>query len=190
MKKTIVFIDNDDEKIAKHDVDNYVKMQLGTFANVKDEFLNAMKIVPDFYRMERDDMLSLLYNKENVICTRSAFTSSHCNSKGQLIRFLSTAGLSDVKGLTYIELGSYLEKTLNFYLEESDSKNVMNIIRAIETNNIITPVEENYKMKFMRLRFDATGERYNCFRHEAIDLNELIEAEVDPQPLPRQRVRK
>jgi hypothetical protein len=66
--KKLIFVDNDNETLAKKDSDN-VKTNLETFFNLPEDIIETMSIVHDFRHLSKDEMYEMLFDKNNVICT-------------------------------------------------------------------------------------------------------------------------
>lgn len=175
--KKLIFVDNDNETLAKKDSDS-VKRNLETFFNLPEDIIESMSIVPDFRNLSKDEMYEMLFDKNNVICTWSMYTTSHCNSLGQLISLLSGAGRNNVKDIIYIDGSGELLDRLNTIIRDSPAQ-AYYIIQAIETNYIISlSFNEN---KGGRIRMNFKGIMESCLELEQIDLFELFIHEEKPQ---------
>lgn len=175
--KKLIFIDNDNETLAKQDSDN-VKTNLETFFNLPEDIIESMSIVPDFRNLSKDEMYNMLFDKNNVICTWSMYTTSHSNSLGQLISLLSVAGRNNVQNIIYIDGSGELLDRLNTIIRDTPT-NAYHIIQAIETNYIISlSFNEN---KGGRIRMNFKGIMESCIELEPIDLFELFIREEKPQ---------
>ena len=135
--KKLIFIDNDDEQRAKEDIKNFVTPFLIAYADIDAEQAENIQIISDFYEKDRDEMYNLFYSGEYVIITWSVYTGGHHNSKGQLFRFLRTAGNAGVKNIIYVDMSGELTKTLQD-LRYSEQKYMINIIKGVENNYIFT----------------------------------------------------
>lgn len=165
--KKLIFIDNDIEKCALEDVD-YVKDKLEHWANLPQEFVNTITITPNFHTLNPEDRMALLFNPGNCICTWSMYTANHYGSLYQMLYLLSAAARNEVKGIIYIDGSGCLPKKLSAELQET--KNVFDVLNAIETNFIISFDEG----EVFRLRVDLKGRYENPFRKEKVNLKELL----------------
>jgi hypothetical protein len=175
--KNLIFVDNDNETLAKKDSDN-VKTNLETFFNLPEDIIETMSIVSDFRNLSKDEMYEMLFDKNNVICTWSMYTTSHCNSLGQLISLLSGAGRNNIQNIIYIDGSGELLDRLNSIIRDNPT-HAYYIIQAIETNYIISLSFNENKGGRIRMNFKGIMER--CFELEPIDLFELFINEEKPQ---------
>lgn len=167
--KRLIFIDNDNSKRANTDLEEHVLPFLQDYCNIK---MSDIEIMASFYKMERtQELFDILYSDKNAILTWSVYTPAPMhNSKTQLLSFLKTAGTSNVKNATYIDASCHLERMLYHALRFDDIKGKFEIMKAIETNNIITM--ESIGTEFIRLRLDLTAEK--AFKYEKVNLSKLL----------------
>jgi hypothetical protein len=163
--KKLIYIDNDNEKLAKEDVDN-VKDNIERYFNLPSDIIDNMTIIPDFSRLSRDEMYRTLFDGNNVICTWSMYTSTHYNSLGQLITLLAGAGRNYVKGIIYIDGSGRLLEVLHNIIRES--QHAYHIIQAIETNYILSLNTANKECGRIRMNFEGCDKE--CFELRPFDL--------------------
>lgn len=167
--KKLIYIDNDDIKRAKEDVDN-VKNNLELIGGLSEKQVEAMDIVSDFGKLEKDEIYKLLFSKENCICTWSMYTANHYGSLHQLIQLLKAAGRNRINGIVYIDGSGMLEKALE--RELPNIKEPFYLLNAIETNYIIS-FDLEADLCF-RLRLEFKGVDESPFKRDSINLLELL----------------
>jgi len=142
--KKLLFIDNDRKDISLEDIDyveNYLEIN-----NVSQEIIDSIEIMSDIHKLDKDDLLNIIFDSNNVIFTRSMYTYSHYNSLGQLLSVLRTCGQCDVKGATYVDCSGNILKNLEREIKYGHVKDVINILTAFHNNNIITQIEGEFKL--------------------------------------------
>lgn len=167
--KKLIFIDNDNEKTAKEDVDN-VKYNLELIGGLSESQVENIEIIPDFSRLEKEDVYKIIFSKENCICSWSMYTANHYGSLYQLLGMLKSAGRNRVNGIIYIDGSGRIQKVL-----ESELPNVkepFELLNAIETNYIIS--FDIATDTCFRLRLDFKGIDKSPFKRESITLTELL----------------
>lgn len=167
--KNLIFIDNDNMLSAKDDVD-CVKQVLSHIALLQCDYIETIKIIPDFSKLKEDKIYDLLFSGENCICSWSMYTSTHMGSLFQMINLLKAAGRNSIKNITYIDGSGQLPKALRAQLPTIE-KGVLDILNAIETNHIIT--FDILNRKCLRLRIELKGKHNDPFRLENVDLSYL-----------------
>lgn len=128
----LIFLENDltnepeDLELAKENLENSKFFSTSELENVE--------VISGFEYRPSDEVKEFLFNKENIILTYSMYVGS---SRSQLFYFLSSAGNNRIKGCTYIDCSGMLPDTLNNNVFGFDNCNI-NVLQAIETNNILT----------------------------------------------------
>lgn len=168
--KKLIFVDNDNLKVAEDTLGMYVKRYLENYGGLKEEYLSSIEIVSDFWRLEQDNIFELAFNKNNAIVTWSVYTRSlMTDSKLQILRVLRAAGDYHIKGCTYIDTTNELIEALTKYLKATDAKGVISILKAIECNNIITLKDT----RFGRIRV-CISSKEDVFYFEPIMLLDIL----------------
>lgn len=162
--KKLVFIDNDD---ANDDL-SHAKQAL-RYNNIKHDF---DLIVSDFFRLDKEDALEIVFDPKNIIVTWSMYTSGHLNSKGQFLNLLRGSARNNVSGLTYICTSGNVLDCLNHEIKSND-KNSVSLLCGVETNTILCVDEEDLVLKRVRVKLDG-GMNSNLFVLEDFDINIII----------------
>lgn len=170
--KKFIFIDNDNLKSALEDVDD-VKNNLILYAKIPAEIVDNIEIISDFHTLEKDKKYELLFSNKNIICSWSMYTASHYGSLYQLTTLLKAASANEIKNIVYVDGSGELPKSLENELK-IDTKNVLHILNAIETNYIISFDLEDEELTCYRLRINLKGFFESPFKKEKINLLELI----------------
>ena len=168
--KKLIFIDNDNKKTAKEDVD-YVKNNLESIGGLPSSYVEKMRIVADFSKLEQEEMYKLIFSKDNCICSWSMYTANHYGSLFQLTSLLRSAGRNRITDIVYVDGSGELPKSLGGQLT-GDRKDVFQILNAIETNYIIS--FDIHKNECFRLRVELKGVDKSPFKREKINLNNLL----------------
>ena len=169
--KKLIFIDNDDLKHAKEDVDD-VKNRLELDGHLNEDYVETIEIVSDLHRLSKDQLYELMFNTNNCICSWSMFTATHYGSLFQMTQLLTAAGINDIKGMIHIDCSGMLLKALEQVFLSSNTKHPFPILQAIETNYII--IYDKEEDKLVRLRTELKGIFESPFKTEDIDLNILL----------------
>lgn len=168
--KKLIFVDNDTSNIAIKTVEDYVKNNLKNFGELSEDYLDSMTIVPDFWKLQRDEVFEMAFNPENAIITWSVYTRSlMTDSKLQIIGVLRTAGQCNIGNCIYIDTTGMLEEAIYNYVRAIDAKGVIDILKAIESNYIITLKNS----KFQRMRIHITPQK--VFNLEPTVLQEILQ---------------
>ena len=143
----LVFLENDteiDSSVLRHAKRNLSKS--GLFST---EELNQVEVVTGFSNLQDEKPLEILFNRENICLTYSMYVDA---SGYQLLDFLNYAGNHYKKGNNYIDCSGELLETLinNFHDWES-----FVLLNAIETNNILTWVPEDFCIKRIRVKLEG-----------------------------------
>lgn len=166
--KKLIFIDNDNLIRAKHDVELFVSPMLQSYGNLNEHDANDIEIISDLYKKDNNELYQIFFSGKTAIISFSVYTpTSFHNSNQQLFHFLRVAGKSKVNGIVYLDMSGMLHEALD-KLQYTNQIDIYNILKAIETNQIISLKET----KFVRLRLDF--ENGNDFRTEEINLKEVL----------------
>lgn len=167
--KKLIFVDNDDSKRANKDCNNFVKPFLQAYGNVSEEITDQIEVLPDLYKEDQNKLYKMFYSGEYAILTWSVYTPTPFhNSKAQLLRFLRVAGSHDIRDVVYIDFSGELKRSLSMAIGYDDIKSLYSIIKAIETNYIITLKDT----EFVRLRISFG---YNeVLKSEPINIKDLL----------------
>lgn len=168
--KNLIFIDNDNKELAEEDVD-YVKDNLESIAGIPSSYVNKMKIVSDFSKLEKEEVYKLIFSKDNCICSWSMYTASHYGSLFQLTNFLESAGRNRITDILYVDGSGHLSGALENSLRGA-TKNIFKILNAIETNFIISFDTRNKEC--FRVRVELKGVDKTPFKREKINLYNLL----------------
>lgn len=153
--KKLFYIDNDDVSRATKDAMIFVVPALMAYGGLDENYSKDIIVMPDFYRTEKDKAYDILFSKDNAILSWSVYTpTSFHDSKQQLLHFLRVAGSAHIKCATYIDVSGMIYDSLSKALIFEDIKKLMDILIAIETNNIITLKDG----KFYRLNIELASE--------------------------------
>lgn len=150
--KNLVFVDNDQGKgVCGHEDEElyYAKNSLKANSDLDEEVIKSIKTCYNFSDLERDEQYKLLFDNSNVIITWSMFTGTHHGSLFQLYGFLAGAGRNRIKKQIYIDLASYLIRSLEGFTNE---KQAYQIAVGIESNYILTAKNGGIE----RIRVDLT----------------------------------
>lgn len=170
--KRLVFIDNDHEERTQED-SCYIKYPLEG-SGLSSEYVDTLELISNFYHMEREDKLKILFDPETIICTWAMYTWNHFNSLGQLTTFLAGAGRNGIKDKIYCDASGEMMKALNREIMNLEGNTLIPLLRAIETNYILTIDQDEDVFKFQRLRVNLQGDNYDYFKLEEINLPELV----------------
>lgn len=157
----LVFLENDIE--IDSSVLNHAKRNLSKSGLFSVEDLNKIEVVTNFNYLSEDKAFEILFNKENIILTYSMYIDT---SGYQLLDFLNYTGKQYKKGYNYIDCSGELLETLINNLHDWESLVLLN---AIETNNVLTWVPEDFCIK--RIRVKLSGKDKSPFILETIDNN-------------------
>lgn len=147
-QKNLIFIDNDSITNATTQIERHVSQILPLDIEVS-------QITPDFYKIDKDTIFPIVFDKNNVIITWSVYTKYLDTHSGlQLLSVLRTAGRSGIQDVTYVDISGMLLDYLKNVLWDSSLKDVVNILKAINQNNIITRVGRNFHQIFIDLSKD------------------------------------
>jgi hypothetical protein len=167
--KKLIYIDNDNERRAKEDVD-YVKNNLEYVGGLPAEQVEQMEIVSDFGHIGKEKVYELLFSKNNCICSWSMYTANHYGSLYQLISLLKAAGRNRIKDIVYVDGSGMLQKALE--RELPNIKEPYDLLNAIETNHIIS-FDLEADLCF-RLRLEFKGVDESPFKRDRVSLLELL----------------
>ena len=147
-QKNLIFIDNDSIKDATKQIERHIGQILPLDVEVS-------QIIPDFYKIDKETIFPIVFDKNNVIITWSVYTKYLDTHSGlQLLSVLRTAGRSGIQDVTYVDMSGMLLDYLKTVLWDSSLKDVVNILKAINQNNIITRVGRNFHQIFIDLLKD------------------------------------
>lgn len=164
--KKLIFIDNDNERLAQEDSD-LVKDRLES-AGLSENSVKSLQIISSFHNIEKDEMYKILFSKDNCICTWSMYTGSHFGSLFQMLGLLGAAGRNQIKDMIYLDCSGMIQEVLERNLRER--KDVYAILNAIQTNYIITFKEG----KPVRLVVDLKGYLESPLKLKTINLSKLV----------------
>lgn len=116
--------------------------------------LENVAVISAFEHRNSEEVIEILFNKENIIITYSMYVGS---SSSQLYYFLSSAGNRRVKNCTFIDCSGRLLEVLHNNSYGFHNLQV-DLLHAIETNNILTYDRESGKIKRIRVHFKGKEE--------------------------------
>ncbi len=171
--KKLIFIENDHEEVAKDDSD-MLKYNMDEIAKIPNDYLATMRIIPDFHRrLDTAEALSIIFDPNNCICTFSMYVSE---SYTQILDFLVYAGKNNKEGFIYIDGSGRLPESLTNFGKildfAADADEVINIVKAFETNYIITFDIGNQSVH--RLTVELNVDNDKTFKYEDVNLSELL----------------
>ena len=169
--KKLIFIDNDSQERAKEDVSN-IQRKLELWGGLPSDYVETVEIVSDFSNIPKEDAYKILYSKDNCVCSWSMYTANHYGSLYQLMYFLRSASVNEIKDLVYIDCSGMILKAIEGELR-SERTDVLHILNAIETNNIISFDTDN-DYKCYRLRVKLKGSDLSPFSKQNVDLVKLL----------------
>lgn len=159
--KSIIFLDNDNQLQAEEDVDevhNYLEDVLGVYETIE------IKIISDFSRKDKEEVLTSLFSGDSIITTYSMYTATHYNSLYQMLSIFKSAGRNDIKGLVYIDVSGMLLDTLNREIKSDGKMSVTALIKAVHDNIILTRGKDNEYLTPLRICIDFNRSYYEgCF---------------------------
>ena len=148
----LIFLENEltdepeDLELAKENLENSKFFTTAELENVE--------VVSGFEYRNSDEVKEFLFNKENIILTYSMYVGS---SMSQLFYFLSSAGNNRIKDCTYIDCSGMIPDALNNNFSGFDNCNI-NVLQAIETNNILTFNNKRRIIEKVRIHFRGKDE--------------------------------
>ena len=105
---------------------------------IPNEYINSMEIHYQYQLLPREEILNLLFDKTKIMVSYSVYTRG---SDSQVIKFLSLAGIYEIKNQVYIDSSGQLVDFLNRTLR--DNKRVPDafaLISGVNCNTILTRV--------------------------------------------------
>lgn len=160
----LVFIDNGWEEESKGDLYEALKnLERADSQLFTEEELSSLEIVSRFNNIKEEEAAEILFNPKTVIITYSMFVQ---DSGFQLEHFLKAAGRNWVKNKTWIDCSGQLLKALNLSLSNYKPQGLINMLQAIETNNVYTFDFDTYSVQ--RVRVKLTGSDEDVFKIEPL----------------------
>lgn len=168
--KKLIFIDNDSERNVKEFGELDYALDFLELHGLLEKFGEVTPVFDFYSTVSEDYAYELLFDQDNIICTWSVYSNGGSRSLAQLMNYLRTAGISEVKDRIYIDTSGQIVKALNNNFK--DYNQYYNIFHAIETNYILTNVTNELK----RVRVQFKGADKDIFITEEFDKS-LIETE-------------
>lgn len=151
--KSFVFIDNDNGESSQEDIEDiqYIFDNL----NIPSEYYEDITAYSNLSYMDINEVTSILFNKDNIICSYSQYTISHYGSFNQLFTYLKAAGKYNTSNQIYIDCSGKLLKVIEDTVPNIISDKDM-VINAINNNYILTYSKKDNAIFRISINNDTT----------------------------------
>lgn len=167
-KKPLIFLDNDSPENAKTTSD-YAWQALKQ-GGLTSDYLRTMQTMTHIAQTDLNDLLDQLFTGSYCITTWAMYTENHHGSLYQIVQALEQAGLREVKDILYCDCSGQLPESLSSYLNRCVDTHVVAVLKAIETNFILTCCD----MQWGRMRVDLTQSE-GLFRLDPVQLTDYLQ---------------
>lgn len=170
--KTLFFLENSNYECALGNIEMYVKPLIEdskTYHKSIQSQIDSIIPVPELFRIDIGEVLKLVFMPDIITLTLSYYEESLItDSRSQLLKILTEAGRRKVKNCTYIDMAGMIEQRLIETISDYSAKGVIEILSAIQENNIITFFDGNFFKLNVKVSYDT------IFEKELVSISKII----------------